>query len=195
MFQHKESLVQNLTEFVDNFGIPLAEATKDELEQKYGSKKSSYLYWPVTIDGNTTYHITCKYLGDTEYDLNDIKERLSKVDVSPPSDFGWTPHIFHTNDDGDVKVLLLTGWPESMKDCHDALEPLRADSYPDYKPHITVEPELWDRIEKEKLTPGDFKIEIGPLEMMQNKGQDKDGNKLPGEVVAVFKNKEDDQEE
>lgn len=149
--------------------IPLSEVTgkvtedKDRLNKKYEGGGYSYLYWPVQIDGENL-HITAKFLGKEKVTVEEIRKDLDgknrDVDVWG---LEWTPVVFDTKNDGKVKVLQFTEFPNSMKEVHDALAKYKKDDYPDYKPHVTVSDKLWDKVKENSYSPDDMGITIGKL--------------------------------
>ena len=136
--------------------------TKQEIKEEYATT-TSYLSWPVELGGDPDHHITCKFFSTLPVTVEQIEACLKGIDKSPPRSFGWTPIEFDTQKNGTVRVLELNHFPKHMADCHYALESLRKDDYPEYRPHITVSDELWERVKKEKLLPGDLRIKVGPL--------------------------------
>jgi hypothetical protein len=141
---------------------------RNDLEKKYGRGQTSYLSWPVSFkDIPGDFHLTCKFLGDSPYEVSQLVEALKVLDTSGPkaSEISWLPHTFDTKNDGLVKVLLIEGCPARMKQCHDALAAFRKDDYPEWKAHITVDPEIWDEVKEHGLTPQDFEVTFGPLQL------------------------------
>lgn len=148
----------------------LESATKEEIKKMYAAT-TSFLSWGVSIQGDWDHHITCKFFKDVPVTPEQIEEALKGIDVSPPkvSELSWEPVEFDTKNIDKVKVLELKRYPKRLADAHFALEAIRKDDYPDYRPHVTVSEELWARIKKEKLGPGDLQMEVGPL-TFENKG-------------------------
>lgn len=136
---------------------------KEELKEKYGEKENTYLYFPVTINGEDEYHLTVKFLGVNSATKEEILEAMEGVDKSPPMEFQWQPIEWDSKNDGKVKVLELLGTPENLKGLHDSLEQFREDDYPEYRPHITVEDDLWEKIKRDSIQPGQALVQMGPL--------------------------------
>lgn len=151
----------------------IMEADSKDLKDKYegdDKPKYCYLYWPVKMDGVTDeLHITAKFMGtlnlDPEKVFAPIREHLKEINLN---ELEWKPVTFDTKNDGDVKVLEFQKFPEHMKAVHDALEHLRKDDYPNYRAHVTVPAEIWDKVKKGGLTPADMGMEIGPIELKVN---------------------------
>jgi oligoribonuclease (3'-5' exoribonuclease)/8-oxo-dGTP pyrophosphatase MutT (NUDIX family) len=145
---------------------------KKRLEQKYGSAKQEtcVLWWGVKIDGDDSFHITCKWLGDSPYTVEQIKELFAEegCDPSPFEITRWEAVTFDTPNDGQVKVLEILDFPDRIKRCHYVLEMIRSDDHPYYRAHITVPDDLWQRV-KDGLKPSECSIQMGPLEVMQAK--------------------------
>jgi 8-oxo-dGTP pyrophosphatase MutT (NUDIX family)/oligoribonuclease (3'-5' exoribonuclease)/predicted nucleotidyltransferase len=136
---------------------------KEELKEKYGEKENTYLYFPVSINGEDDFHLTVKFLGKSPATKEELLKALEDVDTTPPENFQWEAVTFDSKNDGDVKVLELTEFPENLKDLHDSLEQFREDDYPEYRPHITVEDDLWEKIKRDSIQPGHALVEMGPL--------------------------------
>lgn len=148
----------------------ILEADAKDLKKKYDKPKFSYLYWPVVIPGysgvDDELHITAKFLGTDKFkhaevfDL--IKDKLQHIDLNA---LEWEAVEFDTKSDGKVKVLEFKKFPQHMQDVHDALHSLRADDYPNYRPHVTVPAELWGAVKETKKQPLDVGMAIGPIEL------------------------------
>ena len=146
-------------------------ATKEEIKEQF-AKTTSFLHYPVTVAGDPDHHITIKFFGKTPVTIEQIQQALEGIDLDVPEwdEWDWTPVEFDSKQNGKVRVLELTDFPERLKLQHDALEPLRADDYPTYRPHITVSDELWEQVRDEKLSPVDLEVQIDPL-VFESKGE------------------------
>lgn len=160
--------------------IEVADVSEADLASKYG-RTTAYLYWPVRLSGvneewtDDTLHITAKFLGETEpgkgsdpwsglrMAVSEIIDKLARVKPHVDSSWEWKPVTFDTQNDGKVKVLELLKYDRVIAEVHEALAPLRKDNYPDFRPHITVDDHVWEIVEKEKLSPGDMHLQVGPL--------------------------------
>lgn len=143
---------------------------RQDLQKKYGGGKNSYLCWPVFFPGiDGEFHVTCKFLGNSPYTVTEVVQLLAMEGLSTkgpePEEITWVPHTFDTKNDGKVKVLLVQGCPSRMKACHDALGTIHPDDYPEWKAHITVDPEIWDEVKENHLTPVDLEVSFGPLQL------------------------------
>jgi oligoribonuclease (3'-5' exoribonuclease)/8-oxo-dGTP pyrophosphatase MutT (NUDIX family) len=137
---------------------------KEELKKKYGEKKeNTYLYYPVTINGDDDYHLTVKFLGICSATKEEILKAMEGIDKTPPEEFQWRPIEWDSKNDGKVKVLELLGVPENLVDLHDSLEEFREDEYDEYRPHITVEDDLWEKIKRDNIDPSKALVQVGPL--------------------------------
>jgi oligoribonuclease (3'-5' exoribonuclease) len=150
----------------------LQNSSKDDLEEKYAKNDNAYLSWPVTIDGDDSLHVTCKFIGTDPFSVDEVVGLIQEgspdgTDFPVSNELSWEPITFDTENDGKVKVLELKGVPQNVVDCHDALWTIRQDDYPDYKPHVTVPDKLWERIKAEGLTPQDLGMQVGPLRLEQ----------------------------
>ena len=144
-------------------GSFLVEAlTKEEIKEMFAGT-TSFLHYPIHIDGETDeHHITVKFFDKTPVTTEQIEEVTKGIPKTPPPISSWNPIILQGKR-GDVKVLELDKLPPHVSQLHYALEAIRKDDYPDYRPHITVSEELWDRIKAEKLGPQDLGVKAGPL--------------------------------
>lgn len=148
----------------------ILEADAKDLKKKYDKPKFSYLYWPVVIPGYSgvedELHITAKFLGNDKFKhaevFNLIMDKLQSVN---PSDLEWEAVEFDTKNDGKVKVLEFKKFPSHMQEVHDALNSLRKDDYPNYRPHVTVPEALWGAVKETKKQPLDVGMAIGPIEL------------------------------
>jgi 8-oxo-dGTP pyrophosphatase MutT (NUDIX family) len=139
------------------------EATKEEIRDKYANT-TSFLYYPVEMEGVDEAHITVKFFGEEPVTVDKIEEILKGKDLSPPTSFTWEPVEFDSKQNGKVRVLELKGLPSRIEDMHNALEVVRKDDYPTYRPHITVSDDIWERVKEEKLLPGDLRVKVLPLQ-------------------------------
>lgn len=140
-----------------------------DLEKKYGGDKFSYIYWPVCIENLDDLHITYKFLGDSPVSLNQMKDLFSRNGYPRyPIVHEWQPEIFGTKNDGGVKVLEFTKFDPGMAELRKHLDHLRTDDYPSWRPHVTVDEDIWQFIKDNglKLTDVDFRVK--PLEMKLN---------------------------
>jgi 8-oxo-dGTP pyrophosphatase MutT (NUDIX family) len=135
-----------------------------------------WLSWPVWIDGDE-YHITLKWFGDKDVTPTQLRSMLCDLDLDPTSLLEFTPQVFKTEDDEEVRVLKIVNHPRSWLEAWKRLNIIRTDDYPEYKAHITVPKEFWDRILKEDLTFKHLGFEMGPLQL-------KRGKALLGEIIT-----------
>lgn len=139
-------------------------APKDEIKEKY-QKTTSFLHYPVSLNGDTDYHITVKFFAESPVTGEEIEEALKGLDLSPLSlsEIAWKPVEFESKEWNKIKVLELTKFPKRLQDMHDRLEKFHHDQYPNYRPHVTVEDDLWEYVQLNKLSPGDLGMKIGKL--------------------------------
>lgn len=132
--------------------------------------QSKILLWPVSVLGERErsdgypYHITLKYFGEGQIPQNKVTQRMDSLDVRPPSGFSLEPFIFGAGTPKEAHVLLLKGVSDRYQKLREAFDDIRPDDFPEYKPHITVTQDLWERVKEEKLSPADLRIKIFPLE-------------------------------
>lgn len=137
----------------------------------------NYVFWPVEMvfDGwqfDQTLHVTAKFLGNVEctpdaiyYATKHILHRKFKS-----SEFAWKPSIFNPS----TRVLELTRYPLELADVRNALDFLRKDDYPTFRPHITIPYGLWDVIRSKGATPEELGLQLGKLKL-----------KINGEIVEI----------
>lgn len=157
----RSSVDLNLSQLIE--GI-----TKEEIKKMFAGT-TSYLHYPVTLNGDPEHHITVKFFDKTPVTPEMIEEATKGISKLPPSNFDWEPVVFQGKR-GEVRVLELKNLPANVSELHYALEIVRPDDYPVYRPHITVSDELWEKIKNEGLKAKDFNIEVGPL-TFENKGK------------------------
>ena len=142
-------------------------------------KKTSYLFWPVLLNGEE-YHITTKFFGESQVTLDDICELLSGYDNKLGFVPEFTPTSLHTKE-GEVKVLEIKNAPNRIYEMHDMLGILHKDTYPTYRPHITVPEELWQKVKDENLSAMQLNFKVAGLRF--RKGDDPI-QKLPNKITA-----------
>lgn len=168
---------------LDHWGIPLRWSeplTESEARGLYllleaVDPNDAIVHYPVTINGethtqeNVPYHITMrwgKWNAPKEELVAKVQSALEGLDLSRPRIESLRPEILRGKDgDKEFRVLIIPVTPQ-LQAVHDALESVFGpDSFPVYKPHITVDDDLWEAIKKQKLLPGDLGVEVQPLEV------------------------------
>jgi predicted SprT family Zn-dependent metalloprotease len=138
------------------------------------SFKGMCLQWPVKILGQSTLgdvdlHITAKWFSELSDDyIEKIITRANQQCISPPSFTSFKLEMF--GKENNVPVLRLMGCPKYVFDFHFAFSDMVEDTFPEYKPHITVPRDFWDEVGKYSYTPTDLNIEVYPLQL--TRGED-----------------------
>lgn len=135
------------------------------------------LQFPVSIMGKdkksdgVPYHLTIRWgkNNDPEKLVQDVTDALKGLDLSPPQVSHLSPQIFHGKDASKTFYVLVSPHvPQSVLDIKHAVDPIFGDDPFDvYKLHVTVDQDLWDKVKKEYLSPGDLRLHVGPLELLR----------------------------
>ncbi len=127
-------------------------------------KPYSWLQWPVTLKGVDlpSLHVTAKFFGSAQIDPEDVDISLNhRYPLNARyRDIVWVPVKFAPH----IYVLELTEAPLAMQAFHNLFSLIK-DDYPEYRPHITVPHDLWYKILTEELTPKDFNLTFGEIEL------------------------------
>ncbi len=160
------------------------------------------VHFPVKIAGKThdpegkPYHITVrwgKWDGTKQELIQKVREAIKGLSTKRPKITEWRPEIFHgKNGDKQFHVLRIS-IDTHVRELYDALSAVFGPSdFPHYKAHVTVERELWDRINDKMLLPGDIGVQVLPLEVamgnatLEQLGEDKESRSIPHKVVEFF---------
>lgn len=151
-------------------------------------KNSLILMWPLTINGRSNrlddpsydYHITWKYFGETDMDVSEIIEMVEGMPIKKPTSGGKVclEPIVLSGKDGKqaIPVLYVCSMPKAMFDLKAKLDAIWPDTFPVYKPHITVEPETFMALSSGDASVDDLKIIVHDLCL-----------KKGGDTIKVFK--------
>jgi 8-oxo-dGTP pyrophosphatase MutT (NUDIX family) len=163
------------------YGQPLAEGESERMAclLEAVDPDDAIVHYPVTIGGEhetkegVPYHITLrwgKWKGTKEELVEAVEKALEGLDTHRPKISTWRPDVFKGKDK-TFHVLLVPVEGHMLK-LRDALEPVFGkDPFPEYKPHISVDEELWNEIQKKKLSPGDLMVDVLPLEVRMGNAQ------------------------
>lgn len=135
------------------------------------TNEKAFIAWPVALKGpvaalTSEAHITLKYLGTSSYTVADLFNRLEGQETRfLVTNMRWEPEDF-----GDlVYVMALSGVDSALFRTRRALESLREDAFPNWRPHITFPKAAWDLIQEKKLELGDVVRSVGDLTLFINK--------------------------
>lgn len=121
-----------------------------------------YLAWPCKIEPDffdVKAHVTFKYLGDSPFTAEDISNAFDGWDGEfMHGELTWKPAKF-----GDANVMVLDGWNAKMLEHRAKLVHVRPDDFPEWRPHVTFEKEIFDFIVKHELEVHDVIEEFAPL--------------------------------
>lgn len=134
-----------------------------DLDKKYGGGEFSYLSWQCSLNhpGCESLHITSKFLGKVPVTKEQVVQLIGDTPVAiDPDSIDWVAEEWDTKNDGKVRVLRFTRYPWNMSVIHEALEELKSDDYPEYKPHITVPHDVWEIVKN-----NDSPEYIGPAQL------------------------------
>lgn len=179
---HSEYRLNVLSEALDQWGLPLwGEPLTESVRHKMGmileavDPNDAIVHYPVELAGKThtkagvPYHITLrwgKWDGSREELVQKVQDALHGLDLSRPRVTQWAPEIFRGRDGDKVFHVLVFQSTAAMKKVRDALSAVFGeDPFPDYKPHITVDEDLWQEISKKFLLPADVGLKILPMEV------------------------------
>lgn len=124
---------------------------------------SFYLAWPVQLKtpmAHVPAHITLKYLGMAETTVNDVRARLKGLETKFEfSNARWRGETF----DRQSYVMVLEGLDSALLKTRAAVDNIRTDDYPEWRPHLTLEKSIWSFITHGNLTPQQVIRTIGSL--------------------------------
>jgi hypothetical protein len=137
--------------------------------------KGGDILWHVTIKGRTELlpgiplHMSLKVFEDKkDMDMDELKRKVSefKIKTPEPEKLKFKTTIFTSDRDGKkYYMLLIAGTDKAYEEFYDSLKHCGT-VYKKFMPHITIDKELYDRINEEGLEPreisfDDLTIEAG----------------------------------
>lgn len=152
---------------------PIAKTTPD-----YKAKAQSHtaLLFPVSLGDRHSLmegvplHSTIKVFGESgQVAESDIHNRIQPFEhlLKQPIDINnikIQPHKFQGRNGETYHVLLLDGMPKYLHDLYHANRDVGF-TYDEFKPHITIDKETWDKVNAGHLQPKDIGLKIHPPEL------------------------------
>ena len=134
------------------------------------------LVYPVSINNrhilttNVPFHMSVKIFGDSTPELSDeafrrlapheaaLKQPIdeSKLHIMPYKFQGTSGDLNH--------VLVIHGMPSHLNSIYDANQDI-GKIYPEKFSHITVDKEIWDKVNEGHLQPNDIGLKFHPAEL------------------------------
>lgn len=124
----------------------------------------SYLAWPIIFVDRLGVveeaHVTLKYFGSTPVTVNELKTRFLGCLLRLEIDWrvSWTPNVFFKS-----RVMVLSNLDDRLLITKSAVDALRKDDYPEWRPHITLSKEVWGPLARTPVEPWQAIRETGPL--------------------------------
>lgn len=116
----------------------------------------AYLGWQIFFHGmlkNIEAHVTLKYIGGNPYTIENLRQRLSNLDtVFYQADLSWVHEIFGPPE-APVDVMVLGGFNPALLQARAAVEDLRQDDFPEWRPHITLAKPVCEFLVYSRATP------------------------------------------
>lgn len=151
----------------------LGEGVHNVYEER--AKKGGDVLWHVTIKGrknlteNVPLHMSLKVFEDKkDMNLKDIKSKVKEFNITTPDPkkLKFETTIFTSERDGKKYFMLkIYGTDKSYENFYDSLKHCGT-TYKQFMPHVTIDKDLYDQINREGLKPeevkfGDLTIEHG----------------------------------
>ena len=140
---------------------------------KERAAKGGDILWHVTIKGRKELtegiqlHMSLKVFEDKkDMDIKELKAKVEEFDIQTPrpEKLTFKTTIFTSDRDGKkYYMLLISGTDKAYADFYDSLKHCGT-VYKKFMPHITIDKELYDLINKEGLSPEEIKFDTLTIE-------------------------------
>jgi hypothetical protein len=132
------------------------------------ARKGGDVLWHVTIKGQKELsegiplHMSLKVFENKhEMDVEEIKEKVKEFNIQTPNpeNLKFETTIFTSERDGNKYYMLtIHGTDKAYEDFYDSLKHCGT-VYKAFMPHVTIDKDLYDKINKDGLTPDEVKFE------------------------------------
>lgn len=145
---------------------PLGEGVPNTYKQS--ARDGGDVLWHATIKGQSelakgiSLHMSLKVFDDKKgMDLEEIKQKVAefKLKTPDPSKLTFKTKIFRSEKDGtQYYMLMVEGVDESYSKFYDSMKHCGT-VYKKFMPHITIDKDLYDKINKEGLKPNEVSFD------------------------------------
>ncbi len=123
----------------------------------------SYLGWPIVFSPYLKVpeaHVTLKYFGSAPISSHVLRKRLEGKLTKLTIDWrtSWKPEVFFK-----TRVMVLSGLDGALLQTKAAVDDIRKDDYPDWRPHISLPKEPWGMLAETFIPPWQVIVAVGPL--------------------------------